>query len=73
MVDSTEWVNAVVEVVIPLDVPVDADHFTKQEAVSAAMDRVTWPRNAVARGKWENVSVPPLGPEPTIPDPPTPE
>ena len=51
------WVNAVVEIVVPLDVPVDASPEDKGEALAAFMERVfehagdDW----VASGRWEVV------------------
>jgi hypothetical protein len=48
-------VNAVIEIRIPLDVPVDASREEKLGAVAEAMDRVEMPGNAVAACRWEVV------------------
>lgn len=66
---AERWVNAKIEVLIPLDVPVDADPYVKQEAVSAAIETLSLPRNAVARGEWEDCKVE-AEELPTIPAPP---
>jgi hypothetical protein len=49
------WVNAVIEIRIPLDVPVDASREEKLDAVGQAMDRVQMPDTAVAAYRWEVV------------------
>jgi hypothetical protein len=49
------WVNAVIEIRIPLDVPVDASREEKLDAIGEAMDRVRMPDTAVAACRWEVV------------------
>jgi hypothetical protein len=49
------WVNAVIEIRIPLEVPVDASGQEKLDAVVEAMDRVHMPDSAVAACRWEVV------------------
>ena len=49
------WVNAVIEIRIPLDVPVDASREEKLGAVAEAMDLVQMPDTAVAACPWEVV------------------
>jgi hypothetical protein len=49
------WVNAVIEIRIPLDVPVEASREEKLGAVAEAMDRVQMPDNAVAAYRSEVV------------------
>jgi hypothetical protein len=52
---ADRWVNAVIEIRIPLDVPVDASKEEKLRAVADAMDRVQMPDTAVAACRWEVV------------------
>jgi hypothetical protein len=49
------WVNAVIEIRVPLDVPVDASREEKLGAVAEAMDRIQTPDTAVAACRWEVV------------------
>lgn len=49
------WVNAVIEIRVPLDLPVDASSREKLDAALAAMDRVQMPDNATATCRWEVV------------------
>jgi len=49
------WVNAVIEIKIPLDVPVDASSQEKLDAAVEAMDQVHMPSRAVAACRWEVV------------------
>ncbi len=52
------WVNAVIEIVVPLSASVEADAGTKQDEtadVLAAIDLSLFP-NAVASGRWEDVT-----------------
>jgi hypothetical protein len=67
---AERWVNARITVLVALGVPVEADTFTKQEAVSDAIESLALPRGAVASGTWEDCEVPEQE-IPTIPDPPT--
>jgi hypothetical protein len=52
---ADRWLNAVIEVTIPLDVPIDASDEAKQEALVAVMDQVEMPDTAVAAAHWELV------------------
>jgi hypothetical protein len=49
------WVNAVIEIRIPLDVPADASGQEKLDAAGEAMDQVQMPNSAVAACRWEVV------------------
>lgn len=49
------WVNAVIEIRIPLDVPVAASREEKLDAAAEAMDLVDMPDTAVAACRWEVV------------------
>jgi hypothetical protein len=57
---ADHWVNANITIQIPLDVPVTASRWEKQEAVGAAMDRLIDALPAelqefVAAGRWEDM------------------
>jgi hypothetical protein len=49
------WVNAVIEITIPLDVAVDASSHEKFDASVEAMDRVPMPDSATATCRWQVV------------------
>jgi hypothetical protein len=51
---ADRWVNAVITVVIPLDVPVTATPLEKQDATSDAMDLVTVPPGVVMSARWQD-------------------
>ena len=52
---ATRWLNAVIEIRIPLDVPLDASRDVKLSAVIEAMDQVEMPNSATATCRWELV------------------
>jgi hypothetical protein len=49
------WVNAVIEIRIPLDVAVDESSHDKLDASVEAMDRIKLPDSATATCRWEVV------------------
>lgn len=55
MTNSPRWVNAVMEIRVPLDVPVDAAEREKLEAAAKALEGVDLPRDAVATIGFETV------------------
>jgi hypothetical protein len=52
---SERWVNAVIEIRIPLDVAIDATSHEKLEAAVGALDQVHMPDTAIASCRWEVV------------------
>jgi hypothetical protein len=49
------WLNAVIEVTIPLDLAIDASNEKKRDAVVEQMERIGMPPDAVATGRCELV------------------
>jgi hypothetical protein len=52
---SESWVNAVIEIRIPLDVAVNAPSRDKLDAAAETMDQIRMPDNAAASCRWEVV------------------
>lgn len=56
MPEAQHWVNAVIELVVPLDVGVDASADEKGEAVAQAMERLAPDdQNVVVSARWEDI------------------
>lgn len=54
---TDQWVNAVVELTVVLDVPVTASEREKRDALHDAMERlIPDDPDVVAAGRWEDVS-----------------
>jgi hypothetical protein len=49
------WLNAVIEVTVPLDLPIDASGEEKRDAIAEQMERIGMPPDAVATGRCELV------------------
>ena len=49
------WINAVIEVVSPLDVPVDAPESDKERALERELERLNLPADVAAGARWELV------------------
>jgi hypothetical protein len=69
---AERWVNAHIEIVVPLDVDPDADPYAKQEAAAELLEALNIAgihRHAVSRAWWEDGEV--AEEEiPSIPEPP---
>jgi hypothetical protein len=52
---SERWVNAVIEIRIPLEVAIDATSHERLEADIAALDQVEMPDSATTSCRWEVV------------------
>jgi hypothetical protein len=52
---ADRWINAVIEVTVPLNVPVTATEDEKRDAVVDRLERLDLPPDAVATGRWELV------------------
>lgn len=68
---AEQWVNAHIEIVVPLLIAVDADLYAKQEAVGEVIEVLDLPPNSVAHGWWEDASIDERE-VPDIPAPPSP-
>jgi hypothetical protein len=49
------WINAVIEITVPLDVAPEARDEAKRDAVAALLEDLELPQDAVATERWEHV------------------